>query len=228
MTELNISHVLADKVPIYVINIIMEFVSELNNSQWKPMFLDDNKMYEMIWKVNKFNKKNNCILNSIQLKKKNTNKVELYLPNINFESVIKDVLMTDILDFQSIIGNNKLYKQTYYLQYFHHGYQESLYLTFERIEKDNDGVKEFYCNSSGIIFRPYLQEKYRCEDISDWILMNGRLFIYKFNAPDEFTGNWEYNLELNIWEYIINIADENEEIIGVEGEGINAIGEELN
>lgn len=232
MTDLNISHVLANKVPISVINIIMEFVSELKNSQWKPMFLDDSKMNkknEMIWKVNKFNKKNNSIFNAIQSKKNNTNKVELYLPNINFESVIKDVLMTDILDFQSIIGNNKLYKRTYYLQYFHHGFQESLYLTFERMEKDNDGVKEIYCNSTGLLFRPYLQKEYRCENISDWILMNGRLFIY--NSPDEFTGNWEYNFELNIWEYIINIIgeeDENEELMGVEAVGIGAFGEELN
>jgi len=224
MTEVNISPVLANKIPIPVINIIMEYVSELKNSQWKPIFVDDNKRIEMIWKVNKFNNKNNGIINTIQLKKKNTNQIQLHLQN----SFIGNVMMTDVLDFYSLIENNKLYKRTYYLQYFHHGFPEYLYLTFERIEKENDGVKEIYCNSSGLLFRPYLQDKYRCEKIEDWILMYKRLFIYNWNPTNEFTGNWEYNLELNIWEYIgTMLYEEEDEGEEVEPVGIHAVGEVL-
>lgn len=185
-------------LPTDMVNIINEYCSQLYDVQWS-LFVD-NKSHSKTWKISQ-SQKNKTIKDALQYKYQQMDTRNITLRNRNYVCHatmlymgIKSTFWEDV-----IVGK-------YYIQYKRNGFDEYAFIT--SIEEYDTKTNQWLMDYVGTLYRPYLYENYKCTDIQTFQLNDNEVVVNGLNDVHYgWEGEWMYNEDLRIWEFVINLPE---------------------
>ena len=183
-------------LPTDMVNIINEYCAELHDVQW-TLFVD-NKTRSKKWKVSQ-SQKNKKIKDALEDKYEQMNTRNITLRNRNYVCDATILYMGIKPAFWDDVMFGK-----YYIQYKRNGFDEFAFIT--TMEEYEPKTKQWLMDYTGVVHRPYLYENYRYTDIQTFQIGKNQVVIDSSNDVHYgWEGEWVYNDDLLIWEFIIHL-----------------------
>jgi hypothetical protein len=185
-------------IPYPIINIILEYLSGLNNRKWKPVV--DIDTGSLKWNINKYNKVTIKIESILQFK---LNNPPIMIPILcGHVSCIGLLTLIEQEPFDS--DSSRIYNSTYLLEYDRQGFTEEALIS---IWKDKEDEKIIVKNYKNYLYRDYLPDpSFWITSITGLIWNDYGITLILNDNIDGWFGEWNY--VNNEWRFIVDLPPE--------------------
>lgn len=183
-------------IPYPIINIILEYMSGLNNRKWKPVL--DIDTGSLKWNINKYNNVTMKIGKILQFKLNNPPiMIPILCGHVNCLGLLT-LIEKETFDF------SRYYNSKYLLEYDRQGFTEEAIISIWKDKEDGQIIAKNYKN---YLYRDYLPDpSFWITSITGLIWNDYGITLILNDNIDGWFGEWIYIN--NEWRFIIELEEE--------------------